>query len=167
MPPKSSKFLIGAVARRELRTVLRQTTDPGVTITSFQKSHSLHAMLAKAFHSEEGSAANETLDTDSVLVFLNHLGVTQHQVHKRIATMLTSQLEDVIRKSATEPLLKLLKSCWQYSTVIPDLRPVLQACLKQLGTETPLPVLLRLAERDDENTMKYPDLWHPLPPLLK
>jgi hypothetical protein len=182
MPPKSKSFPIGAAARRELRTVLRQTTDPGVTITNFQKSHSLHAMLARAFHTTPrdasstdaaastngtGTGTTESLDTDSVLVFLNHLGVTQHQVHKRISNMLTSQLEEEIRKSSGEPLLRLLKSCWPYSTTIPDLRPVLHACLKQLGTDTPLPVLLRLAERAPDGTMKHPEVWHPLPPLLK
>ena len=180
MPTKSKSFPIGAAARRELRTVLRQTTDPGVTIANFQKSHSLHAMLARAFHttpraadastsssSVDDGTTTESLDTDSVLVFLNHLGVTQHQVHKRISNMLTSQLEEEIRKSSGEPLLRLLKSCWPYSTTIPDLRPVLHACLKQLGTDTPLPVLLRLAERAPDGAMQYPEVWHPLPPLLK
>lgn len=182
----SQSFLIGAAARRELRTVLRQTTNPGATIAAFQQSHSLHTMLAKAFHttprtdatntsSNGGSGSSsrhptESLDTDSVLVFLNHLGITQHQVHKRITTMLTTQLEDEIRKSTGEPLLKLLKSCWPYSTTIPELRPVLHACLKQLGNDTPLPVLMRLAERDESGNgqeMKHVDIWHPLPPLLK
>lgn len=185
---KNSKqsFLVGAAARRELRTVLRQTTNPGATIAAFQQSHSLHTMLAKAFHTTPridtintssrssslsgSSGLTESLDTDSVLIFLNHLGVTQHQVHKRITTMLTTQLEDEIRKSTGEPLLKLLKSCWPYSTTIPELRPVLHACLKQLGNDTPLPVLMRLAERDgsgDGQEMKHVEIWHPLPPLLK
>ena len=187
-------YSIGTIARRELRTILRQTTDPGVTITNFQKSHSLHAMLARAFHTTTTAAATaatnttaqESLDTDSILVFLHHLGITQYQVHKRIATVLTTQLEDTIRKSSRDSLLLLVKKCWPYSTVISELRPVLQACLKQLGTDIPLPVLLRLAERSENvegattmNTtttsssnssnsgMKYADIWHPLPPLVK
>ena len=95
----------------------------------------------------------ETLDTDSVMTFLSHLGVRQHEVHKRISDTLMKALIDEIRKSGAgggssnnngggggsmssahkDRLLDLLKSCWMYATTIPELRPVLWAVLKQLG----------------------------------
>jgi hypothetical protein len=88
----------------------------------------------------------ETLDTDSVMTFLSHLGVRQHEVHKRISDTLMKALVDEIRKSGNnsgggsgmggahrDRLLDLLKSCWMYATTIPELRPVLWAVLRQLG----------------------------------
>jgi hypothetical protein len=94
----------------------------------------------------------ETLDTDSVMTFLSHLGVRQHEVHKRISDTLMKALIDEVRKSGAgvgggggggnsgtmssahkDRLLDLLKSCWMYATTIPELRPVLWAVLKQLG----------------------------------
>jgi hypothetical protein len=169
-------FPIGAAGKREVRNLLRATTDPAFTIREFQTTHSLHAMFAKAFqtfpkHEAKGEKEEEieSLDTDSVLTFLHHLGVKQYEVHKRIADALRTNLEDEIRKvKKTEPLLNLLKSCWQYSTTVPDLRPVLWAVLKQLGSDTPVQVLERLGERASDGTsLKHAEAWHPLPPLLK
>jgi len=112
------------------------------------------------------------LDTDSVLTFLSHLGVSQYEVHKRISDTLRSQLEDEIRnlRGAEEPLQKLLENCWPYATLVPELRPVLWAVLKQLGPKTPLPLLQVLAERDTKRNgggLKYAEIWTQLTPLLK
>jgi hypothetical protein len=49
-------------------------------------------------------------------------------------------------------LYDLLKSCWIYATTIAELRPIVWSILKQLGSKTPLPVLLALTERDDTTT---------------
>ena len=55
-----------------------------------------------------------------------------------------------IRASATNSALyDLLKSCWVYTTTISELRPILWTILKQLGHQTPIPVLLALTERAD------------------
>ena len=169
--------LVGKAGTRELRKVLQSTTgDPTQTIQDFQRTHSLHSMFATAFQTTPKSEADnnkkdetvESLDTDSVLMFLYHLGVSQHEVHKRIADALKGNLEDEIRKvKGTEPLLILLRSCWQYSTTIPELRPVLWAVLRQLGNDTPTSVLERLGERDAAGGLKHAEVWHPLTPLLK
>ena len=167
-------FPVGPLGKRELKKALLNSTDPARTIQSFQKSHSLHAMLARAFdtvprHEAGENNVVESLDTDSVLTFLSHLGVSQHEVHKRIADALRTRLEDEIRKvQGTEPLLNLLKSCWQYAPSLPELRPVLWAVLNRLGSDTPLVVLETLAERDAKTgELKHAEVWHPLPPLLK
>jgi hypothetical protein len=167
-------FPVGPAGRRELRRALVKSTDPAQTIQSYQQSHSLHAMVARAFntvprHEAGGDQVVESLDTDSVLTFLSHFGVSQHEVHKRISDSLRTQLEDEIRKvQGKEPLLNLLRNCWPYATSIPELRPVLWTVLKQLGPDTPLAVLERLAERDDKTgKLKHDDVWLPLPPLLK
>jgi uncharacterized protein YaaW (UPF0174 family) len=167
-------FPVGPAGRRELRRALVKSNDPAQTIHSYQQSHSLHAMVARAFNTVPRHEAGEdqvveSLDTDSVLAFLSHLGVSQHEVHKRISDSLRTQLEDEIRKvQDKEPLLNLLRNCWPYATSIPELRPILWAVLKQLGSDTPLAVLERLAERDEKTgTLKHEEVWHPLPPLLK
>ena len=158
-----------------------KSTNPAETIANFQSTKSLHSMIAKAFGTRphyavgggdddqtEDKPAVESLDTDSVLLFLGHLGVNQHEVHKRLADALQKQLEDEIRKtSSQEPLLNLLKSCWNYATTLPELRPVLWAVLKQLGPQTPLAVLTALAEREKDGTLKHAEICRPLPPLLK
>jgi hypothetical protein len=182
MADKRKAFLVGKAGKTEVRKLLRKTTDPAVTIQAFQRTHSLHTMFARAFSAtpkyevkDEGDNTNdvgpevEALDTDSVLMFLNHLGVPQHEVHKRIADALKGSLEDEIRKvKGTQPLLHLLKSCWPYSTTVPELRPVLWAVLRQLGDNTPIPVLELLGERGtDGESLKHAEVWHPLPPLLK
>ena len=93
---------------------------------------------------------------------------SRHEVHKRITDSLQKQLEDEIRKlTSQEPLLNLLKSCWQYATVLPELRPILWAVLKQLGAQTPLAVLKALSEREKDGSLKHADIFRPLPPLLK
>lgn len=176
MSDKSRKnFLIGPAGQREVRNLLRRADNPKQTIQDFQQTHSLHSMFAKAFQTipkhaaKEGDDKLEPLDTDSVLTFLYHLGVSQHEVHKRISDALKLNLEDEIRKvEGTEPLLNLLKSCWQYATTIPELRPVLWAVLRKLGSDTPVAVLERLGERGtDKATLKHKEVWHPLPTLLK
>jgi hypothetical protein len=72
------------------------------------------------------------------MAFLSHLGVRQHDVHKRISDTLMKSLVDEVQKASPggggkAGLLDLLKSCWMYATTIPELRPVLWAVLKQLG----------------------------------
>lgn len=138
-------------------------------------------MFAKAFgtqpHYASGSGDDdqnedkppvESLDTDSVLLFLSHLGVGLHEVHKRLSDALQKQLEDEIRKtSSEEALLNLLKSCWPYTTTLPELRPVLWAVLRKLGAQTPLIVLKALAERENDGTLKHAEIFRPLPSLLK
>ena len=173
-------FPIGPAAKRELRRALVRSTDPAATIQSFQQSHSLHSMMARAFgttphhHHEadddDDSKKNvETLDTDSVMMFVSHLGLTQHEIHKRISDSLLKQLEDEIRKTQSDkPLLDLLKNCWAYATVTPELRPVLWSTLKQLGERTPLAVLKALSERDKTTgQLKHAEIFRPLTPLLK
>lgn len=114
----------------------------------------------------------ESLDTDSVLTFLGHLGVSRYEVHKRVADSLQKQLEEEIRKigsGSQEPLLNLLKNCWHSATTVPEIRPILWAVLKQLGEQTPLAVLNALGEREspDSPQLKHAEIFRPLPPLLK
>lgn len=111
----------------------------------------------------------ETLDTDSVLKFLGHLGVSQYEVHKRVGDTLQKQLEDDLRKvTANGPLLHLLQNCWPYATSNAEFRPILWAVLRQLGEHTPIPVLQALAERDKKTgQLKHIEIFRPLPPLLK
>jgi len=173
---KTSVFPVGSAGRRELRRALVRSTDPAGTIQAFQQSHSLHSMMAKAFGTtprykarDESDSNVESLDTDSVMLFLSHLGVTQYDVHKRISDTLLKELEDEIRNAQSqEPLLELLKSSWAYATKFPDseLRPVVLAVLKKLGEETPLAVLTALAERD-EGKLRHAEIFHHLSPLLK
>jgi hypothetical protein len=180
---KTAVFPVGVAGRRELRRALVRSTDPSDTIQKFQRSHSLHSMFARAFGTnsrhevpDESNKSNddedgprvESLDTDSALTFLSHLGVSQHEVHKRIADTLMRQLEGEIRKTQNEaPLLDLLKSCWIYAPTIPELRPVLWAVLKQLGVRTPTAVLKALAEQDAAGELKHAEIFRPLPSLLK
>ena len=176
-------FPLLSTEKKELRKALVRSKNPVATITSFQQSHSLHSMMAQAFgtvpvHDKKKTNGNDTkneeegevesLDSDSVMVFLSHLGVSQHEVHKRVSDTLLKQLEDEIRKTGSqEPLLELLKSCWSYATAQPELRPVLWAVLKQLGEKTPNAVLIALAERNDAHQLKHADIFKPLPTLLK
>jgi hypothetical protein len=189
---KPPVFPVGQRGKNELKRILVRSTDPEQTIAVYQQSHSLHSMLAKAFGTTPRYAADaakqkrnntdsqqddlvEPMDTDSVLKFLSHLGVSQHEIHKKISDALLKELEDEIRKASSastnnEPLLQLLKSSWNYATTIPELRPVLWAVLKQLGDQTPVPVLNALAERDPKSPtgeLKHPEVFHPLSPHLK
>jgi Bromodomain len=201
------QFPIGLSGKRELRRALLRATDPAKTIETFQQSHSLHSMVARAFgtvprHEEEAATvtarqtrrsdssgqnptnrAQEPLDTDPVLTFLSHLGVSQYEAHKRISDALLKELEATIRQTtATEPLLQLLQSSWVYATTIPDVRPVVWAVLKQLGNRTPPAVLQALGERDPKvdatedkqlrlnqgvTVLKHKELFNPLPSSLK
>ncbi|KAL7572389.1 hypothetical protein ACA910_021598 [Epithemia clementina (nom. ined.)] len=110
----------------------------------------------------------ESLDTDSVMTFLSHLGVTQYEVHKRISDTLLKQLEDEIRKTKNDkPLLDLLSDSWSYAVTLPELRPIIWSVLKQLGEKTPHVVLKALAERDEDGSLKHAEIFRPLPALLK
>ena len=176
---KKKTFSIGRDAKREVRRALRESTNPEETIQNFQKTRSLHSMFAQAFGTIPQHAVKEekqgrddkeveSLDTDSVLTFLTHLGVSQHEVHKRIADQLQKQLEDEIRRANhQEALLNLLRNSWRYATKVPELRPILWAILKQLGDRTPLPMLQALGERESDGKLKHPEIFRPLPPLLK
>jgi Bromodomain len=139
-------------------------------------------------HTRNTVGTVESLDSDSVMKFLSHLGVPQYQVHKRITDSLIHELCEAIRNTSTTTtttrgtdtsstkrmitstatstagseqaydtktddnsvLFDLLKSCWVYTTTIVELRPILWSILKQLGSKTPIPVLLALTERDDD-----------------
>ena len=189
---KPPNFPVGPSAKRELRRALLKSTDPAATISGFQTTKSLHAMFAKAFGTtpisaessssvkqEEGKedhsmdqgeqVEEESLDTDSVLLFLHQLGVAQHEIHRRISDTLQKQLEAEVRKTNNqEALLNLLKNSWPYATALPELRPVLLAVLKQLGDQTPLAVLNALAERESDNkSLKHAEIFKALPSLLK
>ena len=85
---KAPAFLVGPAAKRELRRALVKSTNPAETIDNFQLTRSLHSMFARAFgtqpqHAAASASADgkddksnvESLDTDSVLAFLGHLGV--------------------------------------------------------------------------------------------
>jgi len=172
-------FPIGPAGKRSLRRALIRSTDPAQTIETFQKENSLHSMMARAFgttpqHEYRSTRKSsetktvESLDTDSVMTFLSRIGVTHHEVHKRISDTIMKQLEDEIRKARSkEKLLDLLSSCWVYSTTITELRPILWAVLKQLGEQTPLPVLKALSEREEDGSLKHSEIFQPLPSALK
>ena len=172
-------FDVGIKGKKEVKKLLLRSVNPADTITNFQTTRSLHAMLAKSFGTTPFSAMKddsqsiaESLDTDSVLLFLGHLGVTRFEIHKRIADSLQKHLEEEIRKSgpgSQQPLLNLLKNCWHPATTVPEFRPILWAVLKQLGEQTPPAVLKALAEREkpDSHQLKHADIFRPLPPLLK
>lgn len=138
-------FQVGVAARRELRRALKQgAANPQQTIQSFQESHSLHYMFSKAFGTMsipeaqkekatrsklEKKTTVESLDSDSVMTFLSHLGVSQYEVHRRISDTLLKQLEDEIRKTSKsegkeQQLLFLLQESWSYAVRLPELRPI-------------------------------------------
>ena len=64
----------------------------------------------------------EPLEPESVLTFLNHLGVSQYEIHKKIGDALRGKLESDIQKvdlkssNGKNVLLQLLKSSWSYQT---------------------------------------------------
>lgn len=112
----------------------------------------------------------ETLDTDSVLEFLSHLGVSHHKVHQRISDSLLKQLEDEVRKTTDDkPLLDLLSDVWGYAVKLKQvqMRPIIWTILRKLGEKTPPAVLQALAERDAEGGLKNEAIYNPLPPLLQ
>jgi hypothetical protein len=129
-----SVFPVGIVGQRELKAALQKSRNPAETIRDFQASHSLNAMLAKAFDTvpaytltsttrlATAAARNkEPLDTDSVMTFLSHLGVRQQSVHEKISNKLLKQLEDVIHKTDDEAaVLTLLANCWVYVPTITE-----------------------------------------------
>ncbi|MGK3759196.1 MAG: hypothetical protein ACI8RD_011513, partial [Bacillariaceae sp.] len=164
---------------KEVRNALRGSNNPAETIASLQNSRSLHSMFAKAFGTTPQYEADdndnddndnvESLDTDSVLKFLGHMGVSQYDVHKRVGDALQKQLENELRKVNSEgALLHLLQNCWPYATSNAEFRPILWAVLKQLGSKTPLAVLQALSEREKKSRkLKHAEIFRPLPPLLK
>ena len=176
---KLPTFDVGLKGKKEVKKLLLRSVNPADTITNFQTTRSLHAMFAKSFGTtplyaikDDSQSIAESLDTDSVLSFLGHLGVTRFETHKRIADSLQKQLEEEIRKTSAgsqQPLLNLLKNCWHPATTVPEFRPILWAVLKQLGEQTPPAVLKALAEREkpDSHQLKHADIFRPLPPLLK
>jgi len=145
----------GTLPRHEFRvTRSKSSTTSSTTLSNNAKSSKPPSEAAKK--------AKESLDTDSVMTFLSHLGVSQYEAHRRVSDALLRQLEDEIRKSSSssankDKLLQLLKSCWAYAATMPELRPVLWSVLKTLGSETPLPVLLALGERDATTTTTTTD----------
>lgn len=181
-PSKSTKkapiFPVGVAGKRELRKALKNASGVEV-IKKFQQSHTLHAMMALAFETQprykiktrsKEKETIESLDTDSVMEFLSHLGVTSYDVHKRISDTLLKQLEDEIRKTTNDdqPLFELLMDAWVYAVALPELRPIIWAILRQLGEKTPPVVLKALAERDEkEGSLKHEEIYRPLPALLK
>jgi hypothetical protein len=177
---KQPNFPVGPSGKRELRRALLKSTDPSKTIATFQTTKSLHSMFARAFGTtpihelkkEDADNENikvESLDTDSALLFLHQLGVSQHEINRRISDTLQKQLEEEVRKTNNQAaLLTLLQNSWPYATVLPELRPVLLAVLKQLGDQTPLAVLNAFSERDDETgKLKHLEIFKSLPSLLK
>eukprot|EP00537_Pseudo-nitzschia_pungens_P012247 CAMPEP_0172386622 /NCGR_PEP_ID=MMETSP1061-20121228/4099_1 /TAXON_ID=37318 /ORGANISM="Pseudo-nitzschia pungens, Strain cf. pungens" /LENGTH=1045 /DNA_ID=CAMNT_0013116025 /DNA_START=187 /DNA_END=3324 /DNA_ORIENTATION=+ len=185
---KMPTFSIGLKAGVDVKKALSKSKDPAETIASYQKTRSLHAMFAKAFGTRtqyeveetnnnsngnrnggSNTANVESLDTDSVMKFLGHMGVSQYLVHKRIGDALQKELENELRKVTSEQaLLHLLQNCWQYAVSNAEFRPILWAVLKQLGAKTPLAVLKKLAEREKKTgKLKHADIFRPLPPLLK
>ena len=180
---KTPAFSIGPKASRDVRNALSKSNNPAQTIASYQKTRSLHSMFAKAFGTttqydiddnntrddDNGSGNVESLDTDSVLKFLGHMGVSQYDVHKRIGDALQKQLENELRKVTSEgALLHLLQNCWPYATSNAEFRPILWAVLKQLGSKTPQAVLQALAEREKKTRkLKHSEIFRPLSPLLK
>mmetsp|Transcript_69397 Transcript_69397/g.77617 ORF Transcript_69397/g.77617 Transcript_69397/m.77617 type:complete len:998 (-) Transcript_69397:32-3025(-) len=182
---KTPAFSIGPKAHKEVKNALSKSKDPAETIASYQKTRSLHSMFAKAFgttpqyevddndndndDNNDNNSNVESLDTDSILKFLGHMGVSQYDVHKRIGDALQKQLENELRKVNSEgSLLHLLQNCWPYATTNAEFRPILWAVLKQLGPKTPLAVLQALAEREKKSRkLKYNEIFRVLPPLLK
>jgi hypothetical protein len=175
---KAKTFPIGETGKRELRKALKNASGYEV-IKSFQQSHSLHAMVSHGFGTQpryqaaaqtrsKGKETVETLDSDSVMEFLSHLGVTQHSVHKRVSSVLLRQLEDEIRKTTDDELLKeLLKLVWKYVHLMAESRPIIWAILRQLGEKTPSDVLMALAKRDEKGGLKHEEIYRPLPDLLQ
>jgi len=192
---QQAKFLVGRQAKNELKTVLSEMTEPKKVLPEFQKTHSLHTFLAKAFGTtpihEFGSSADrrttrgdvsdrqtkaregivlEPFQPESVLTFLEHLGVTRYEVHKKLSDTLKVALEDEIEGVDIAPsspmgeknrnsLLELLKSAWQFIHV-PDLRPIVIALVKKLGDRTPAEVLTSLAKKDTKKDSKGGNLKH-------
>ena len=107
----------------------------------------------------------ESFDPQPVLNFLTHLDgdLSHYTVHAQIAQRLRLSVEDEVQKlpSNSRVLLDLLTSAWKVQAhSIPDLRPVLIAVLKRLGSQnTPKALLRSLAQRDAQsNTLKYGEL---------
>ncbi len=161
--------------REYIKAKLTRDEDPEKAVREYQAERSLHTMMAKAFGTTPKYLANtpaarpnqvvESLDTDSILEFLSHFGATRLDMHKRVGDALRTQLEEEIRKvQGTAPLLKLLSNIWFTATKVPELRPVVWAILKRLGTDTPKQVLEELSKQQEP---AYAEMWKPLSPLLK
>lgn len=121
-----ANFPVGPKGKNELKKLLFRSSDHPTTITTFQKTHSLHSFLAKAFgttpihdcpsmvgknmkrttrgmivtreHEERDGIIPEPLELDSALTFLHHLGVSRYDVHKKVSDELRSQLDNEIER---------------------------------------------------------------------
>lgn len=93
-------------------------------------------------HMEQEGEMVESFQPESVLTFLNHLGVSRYEIHKKIGDALRGKLESEIKKvdlkssnsnnknnQGRDMLLELLKSSWEYIHV-PELRPVFVTLIK-------------------------------------
>ena len=159
-------FLLGLAAKKELRNLLKSTTDPATTIDTFQKAHSLESCLIQGVKNANTIGpnhpkANSTSSTDvsfhleGVLTFLGHLGVSRYEAHSALHEALTSTLLETIaasnKKSTAvmqkkqDGLFKLLQCAWRF-VHIPDVQPIVIHIIKALGEDTPRPVLLELAK---------------------
>ena len=176
---KLARFPVGVAAQRQLKKKLKKGTQKefDIFVKAFQQANSLHSMMSTAFDTQPRYAASvadssnvESLDTDSVLEFLSHLGVSHHQVHQRVSDTLLKQLEDEIRKTAEDgPLLVLLKDVWQLTTLLnqTQFRPLIWTILLKLGDRTPEAMLQALAERNPEDGgLKHETIYSNLPTLL-
>jgi hypothetical protein len=109
----------------------------------------------------------EPFQPESVLTFLHHLGVTRHEVHKKIGDTLRTSLEveidriDISNSRCAEgnkkALFDLLQSSWNFISV-PELRPVVISLIKKLGDQTPAEVLTVLAKKEEGGELKYGEL---------
>lgn len=166
--------------QRNLKRILRQNPN----IPTFQRSYSLHAMYAQAFQTNTSFKKNdstraakkqkiqeqkegvmvEPFQPDSVLQFLSHLGVSSTNVHIKIEEVLRSKLEEEIekidlrKKNGFDALSKLLIQAWEARDV-PELRPVLVTVIKKMGEKTPTQLLQRLADREEDGSLKYAELF--------
>jgi len=166
--------------QRNLKKILQRNPN----IPAFQKTYSLHSMYAKAFQTQASHKKNdstraakkqkiqdnnkgmmtEPFQPDSVLQFLSHLGVSTTHVHAKIGEVLRSKLEEEVEKidlrskEGFVALSKLLIQAWEARDV-PELRPVLITVIKKMAEKTPTQLLLRLADRESDGSLKYADLF--------
>jgi len=124
----AAEFNTGIKAKRELRKLFAKSDDPLISIQNFQKTHSLHSMMAKALRTasmhdkdivdtakegdkkkkkEQGEILGnvnskgikyEPFQPEPVLLFLHHLNVPLRDVHRRVMEQLKSNLLEEIEK---------------------------------------------------------------------
>jgi nickel-dependent lactate racemase len=180
---KAALSAFGATGQRVLKRAFQTAKGKSgdQVVREFQQANSLHSMMATAFdtkpryENEEAQLGKdvettESLDTDSVLEFLSHLGVSHLQAHKRISEHLSKRLTDEIEKTTDHgSLLVLLPDVWAATVKFEQkqLSPIISSILKKLGEATPEAVLLALAERNDDGSLKnqfiaLPEFLHKL-----